>query len=67
MPLDIFLWGYLKNKVYRTDLKTLEDLKCKIIITYQQIIILQNITDYIDYIDTRNLSKTILNIIDHKL
>lgn len=29
-PLDFFLWGYLKNEVYRTPVQTIEDLRDRI-------------------------------------
>ena len=29
--LDFFLWGYIKNNVYKNNLKDLDDLKIKII------------------------------------
>ena len=30
-PLDFFLWGYLKQKVYKTPIKDLAELRLKII------------------------------------
>jgi len=29
-PLDFFLWGYIKNNVYKNSIKDLDDLKIKI-------------------------------------
>ena len=29
-PLDFFLWGYIKNNVYKNNIKDLDDLKIKI-------------------------------------
>jgi hypothetical protein len=31
MPLDFFLWGYVKDIVYKTPLTYLDDLKLRIV------------------------------------
>lgn len=36
-PLDFFLWGYLKSKVYRTKPQNLEDLRARIIYEMENI------------------------------
>ena len=49
-PLDFYLWGYLKNKVYRNKPTTLHDLK-------------QNIIQEIGAITPQTLAKTMQNMV----
>jgi hypothetical protein len=48
-PCDFFLWGYLKQKVYMTPVKDLNELK-------------QRITDYVHSIEPELLKRVFLNI-----
>ncbi|CAK1587057.1 unnamed protein product [Parnassius mnemosyne] len=36
-PLDFFLWGYIKNEVYSTEVTTVEDLKIRIMRAFDKI------------------------------
>lgn len=48
-PLDFFLWGYLKQKVYSKPIKDLDELR-------------QRITDHVQLIEPEILESTFLNI-----
>ncbi len=49
-PLDFFLWGYLKNRIYMTTPRNLEELK-------------GNIVPEIESIDQKTLKHVFLNLI----
>ena len=48
-PLDFFLWGYLKQKVYKTPIKDLAELRLKI-------------TEHCQLIEPETLKSVFLNI-----
>lgn len=46
-PLDFFLWGYLKNKVYQQQSISLADLKERISVACRSVIMLRSVMDSI--------------------
>lgn len=36
-PLDFFLWGHIKNEVYSTEVDTVDDLRNRIIISFNKL------------------------------
>jgi hypothetical protein len=50
-PLDFFLWGYVKDIVYKTRVTTLEELQLRIVATIETVTpeMLENIWREIEY------------------
>jgi DDE superfamily endonuclease/Helix-turn-helix domain (DUF4817) len=49
-PLDFYLWGHLKNKIYKSEIKNIDDLKTRI-------------TEEIKSVSTETLNSVFLNIV----